>query len=69
MKIKLLPSLLLLAICTLGPLASRAELVKVQSPCYGQTCVYWLPELPFLTGWHRHAAGQQQDAVVLIPDG
>lgn len=69
MKIKLLLSLVLLVICTLGALPSRAELVMVQAPCDGLKCVYWLPKLPSIPGWHTHEASQLQDAVVLVPDG
>lgn len=67
--VKFLPSLLLLAICALGPQPSRAELVRLQLSCDGQTCVYWLPQLPSLPGWHIDAPSQAQGTVVLVPDG
>jgi len=66
---KLLLSLILLSAGALWVQTSNAELLRVQTPCDSRTCVYWLPKLPVLPGWHLHTTDEPQDAVVLVPDG
>lgn len=66
---KLLLSLFLLTAGPQGVQTSNAEILRVQTPCDSRTCVYWLPKLPALPGWHLHTTIEPQDAVVLVPDG